>query len=175
MSDFSLPPKKVSTEQADLQGVGRLEFSELVLLVDRARDRDREAFEKLMHEHSGFVYSIAFGMLGGRPDAEAIFQETFLRAWSKLPFLRRGGSFTYWIKRIATNLSIDRLKARERQLAYAESQHLETSMSLATETQPKDEGGMVRSLLPEVPPMHRAPSLRLSGSMGPRESNLRHN
>ena len=92
------------------QEVGRLEISEVISLIEKAKEGDRGAFEALMRAYSGFVYSLAFRMLGGRADAEDVFQETFFRAWSHLNSFRSGENLTHWIKRIATNLCIDRLK-----------------------------------------------------------------
>ena len=65
------------------QEVGRLEISEVISLIGQAKEGDRGAFEELMRAYSGFVYSLAFRMLGGRTDAEDVFQETFFRARSQ--------------------------------------------------------------------------------------------
>ena len=139
------------------QEVGRLEISEVISRVKQAKEGDQEAFEELMLAYSGFVYSLAFRMLGKRADAEDVFQETFLRAWSHLPSFRSGGNFTHWIKRIATNLCLDRLKVRKRQSAY-ENQPVEEVES-SREEQPYAEQSrheMVSRLLAELPATHRA-------------------
>ena len=86
----------------DEQEVGRLEISEVISLIKQAKEGDRGAFEELMHAYSGFVYSLAFRMLGSRADAEDVFQETFFRAWSHLRSFRSGGNFTHWTKRIGS-------------------------------------------------------------------------
>lgn len=46
-----------------------------------------------------------------------LFQETFLRAWQKLPELKSGVPFESWLKRIAANLAIDYLR-HERQALF---------------------------------------------------------
>ena len=140
------------------QEVGRLEISEVSSLVEQAKEGDRAAFEELMGAYSRFVYSLAYRMLGNRADAEDVFQETFLRAWNHLPSFRSSGNFTHWIKRIATNLSIDRLKARKRQSIPLEDAHLQVVASAAAE--PHVEMGehrkVVNQLLEELPSNHRA-------------------
>ncbi len=139
------------------QEVGRLEISEVIALIGQAKEGDRGAFEALMRAYSGFVYSLAFRMLGGRADAEDVFQETFFRAWSHLNSFRSGGNFTHWIKRIATNLCIDRLKARKRQHAYENAQVEEVSSWQEEEQHPeKREHPMVNQLLAQLPSNHRA-------------------
>ena len=139
------------------QEVGRLEISEVISLIEQEKGGDRAAFEELMRAYSGFVYSLAFRMLGKRADAEDVFQETFLRAWSHLNSFRSGGNFTHWIKRIATNLCIDRLKARQREHAYERTQ-VEEIESWQEEEQYAEQGEneIVSQLLTQLPATHRA-------------------
>ena len=139
----------------DEQEVGRLEISEVISLIKQAKEGDREAFEELMRAYSGFVYSLAFRMLGRRADAEDVFQETFFRAWSHLQSFRSSGNFTHWIKRIATNLCIDRLKAQKRQQTY-ESDQVEQVRSWEGEEQYGEEQEQVNQLLAQLPVNHRA-------------------
>ena len=128
------------------QEVGRLEISEVISLIKQAKGGGRAAFEELMRAYSGFVYSLAFRMLGKRADAEDVFQETFLRAWSH-----------HWIKRIATDLCIDRLKARQREHAYERTQ-VEEIESWQEEEQYAEQGEneIVSQLLTLLPATHRA-------------------
>jgi len=139
----------------DEQEVCRVEISEVISLIEQAKEGDRGAFEELMRSYSGFVYSLAFRMLGRRADAEDVFQETFFRAWNHLRSFRSGGNFTFWIKRIATNLCIDQLKARKRQHAY-ENDQVEEVGSWEGEQQDGDEQEQVNQLLAQLPVNHRA-------------------
>ena len=139
------------------QEVGRLEISEVISLIEKAKEGDRGAFEALMRAYSGFVYSLAFRMLGGRADAEDVFQETFFRAWSHLNSFRSGGNFTHWIKRIATNLCIDRLKARKRQQAYEKDQVEQVGSWEGEEQYAEEQEHLtVNQLLAQLPVNHRA-------------------
>ena len=139
----------------DEQEVGRLEISEVLSLIKQAKEGDQEAFEELMRAYSGFVYSLAFRMLGRKADAEDVFQETFFRAWSHLRSFRSGGNFTHWIKRIATNLCIDRLKAQKRQQTYEKDQ-VEQVGSWEEEEHYGAEQEQVNQLLAQLPVNHRA-------------------
>ena len=134
----------------DEQEVGRVEISEVISLIEQAKEGDRGAFEELMRSYSGFVYSLAFRMLGRKADAEDVFQETFFRAWNHLRSFRSGGNFTYWIKRIATNLCIDQLKTRKRQHAF-ENDQVEEVGSWEREQQYGDEQEQVNQLLARLP------------------------
>ena len=148
-----------SIREQHSQYVGRLQVSEVVSLVEQAKAGDREAFEGLMGAYSGFVYSLGFRMLGRKADAEDIFQETFMRAWSHLPSFQTGGNFTHWIKRIATNLCLDRLKKSERQYAHVDSrrgEEVESSQRGDQDAQQREHREMVNLLLGELSPKHRA-------------------
>ena len=139
----------------DEQEVGRVEISEVISLIEQAKEGDRGAFEELMRSYSGFVYSLAFRMLGRKADAEDVFQETFFRAWNHLRSFRSGGNFTYWIKRIATNLCIDQLKTRKRQHAF-ENDQVEQVGSWEGEEPYGEEQEQVNHLLAQLPVNHRA-------------------
>ncbi len=132
-----------------------MEISEVISLIEQAKEGDRGAFEELMHAYSGFVYSLAFRMLGRRADAEDVFQETFFRAWSHLRSFRSGGNFTHWIKRIATNLCIDQWKARKRQQTY-ENDQVEQVGSWEGKEPYGEEQEQVNQLLAQLPVNHRA-------------------
>ncbi|MBI2820801.1 MAG: RNA polymerase sigma factor [Acidobacteria bacterium] len=141
------------------RGRGRVEISDVVSLVEKAKEGDRAAFEGLMRAYAGFVYSLAFRMLGERAEAEDVFQETFLSAWSHMESFRTGGNFTAWIKRIATNLCIDRLKAQRRRQATMASGEIGQIPPPARQEQaaePGDRLALVNRLLAELPAHHRA-------------------
>ncbi len=74
-------------------------------LVERFKGGDESAFDRLVEKHSGRVYSIAYGLLGNREDAEEGAQDTFIRIHRALKDFRGDAEFTTWMYRIATNLS----------------------------------------------------------------------
>ncbi|GIV96914.1 MAG: RNA polymerase subunit sigma-24 [Herpetosiphonaceae bacterium] len=72
-----------------------------------------ESFNLLVKQYEGRVYGLAYRMLGD-PDAAAdVAQETFFSAYRHLRSFR-GGSFSAWLLRIATNACYDQLRARKR-------------------------------------------------------------
>ena len=83
------------------------------LLVEQAQKGDREAFEQLVYRHDRDILRLAFHMLGNREEAQDVFQETFLKAYRSLGRFRSDSSFYTWIYRIATNVSLDKLRKRQ--------------------------------------------------------------
>ncbi len=61
-------------------------------------------------EHSAHVWAIAYRVTGSAADADDLVQETFVRAMSA----SRAEELRPWLARIATNASIDVLRARRR-------------------------------------------------------------
>lgn len=77
-------------------------------------DRDEEAVAQTQRRYGGYLYKIAFQILADRPDSEESVNETYWRAWSSIPPHRPGVLRTY-LGKIARQLSIDRLRGRERE------------------------------------------------------------
>lgn len=85
-----------------------------IQLVKSAQSGNRQAFEKLVALHDRRVYQLAYSVVGNVHDAQDIYQEVFLRAWSKLSSFSFEGPFAAWLNRIVINLSINRLRQKQR-------------------------------------------------------------
>lgn len=84
-------------------------------LVHRVADRDEDAFRELIDRHAARPYRIAWRMLGDGAEAEDVAQEAMLRLWQSASGWRGGGpGVAAWLTRVATNLCLDRLRARSR-------------------------------------------------------------
>lgn len=74
---------------------------------------DRRAWRSLVERHLSAVHGAAWHLLGDRAEAEDVAQETFLRLMPKAADWRTDrASVRTWLRRVAVNLSIDRLRAR---------------------------------------------------------------
>ena len=68
-----------------------------------------------------FIFSITFRILGNTNDAQDALQETFLKIFkTKSPF-KNEGSLEGWLRRIATNTSINILKSKKIKFADLEA------------------------------------------------------
>ena len=84
-------------------------------LVERAGAGDAAAFRVLVTRHLGVVVSIAQRFLRDRAEAEDVAQETMLRLWRLGEGIDVGvHGVRPWLRRVATNLAIDRLRASGR-------------------------------------------------------------
>ena len=86
--------------------------------VTRARSGDSDAFRVLVERHSRSVFRLAFRMTGNEQDAEDVVQESMLRAYKQLGKFDERASFATWLYRIATNCSLDLVRARKRRAQH---------------------------------------------------------
>lgn len=83
-------------------------------LIERAKQRDLEAFNQLVLLYQDGVYNVALRLTGSAESASDVTQETFVSAFKHLHGFR-GGSLRAWLFRIATNAAYDMIrKARSR-------------------------------------------------------------
>jgi RNA polymerase sigma-70 factor (ECF subfamily) len=74
-------------------------------------------FESRLRDSSRLAFSIAYGVLRNRADAEEIAQDAFARAFRRFGQLRDRDRFRAWLTRMTWRLAIDRWRADRRRLA----------------------------------------------------------
>jgi len=83
------------------------------LARDAARG-DSRAFETLYRKHVGRIHGAVLRLTGGRhARAEELTQEAFVRAWQKLESFRFESAFSTWLHRLAVNVALMDLRARD--------------------------------------------------------------
>lgn len=88
--------------------------SALAALVERAREGDGRAFDRLMLETQERVLGLAWRLLGSREDARDAAQEVYLRVFRHLGRFRAGHDFHGWLYRITVNVCRDAGRQRRR-------------------------------------------------------------
>ena len=83
------------------------------VLIQRARQGDLDAFNRLVLDYQDMLYNQAYRVIGEPDAAEDATQEAFISAYRKL-HTYRGGSFKGWLLRIVTNACYDELRRRKR-------------------------------------------------------------
>lgn len=100
-------------------------------LVDRCRQRDVEAFGKVVDAYQHRVFGFVKRMVVNPDDAADVAQEVFVRAFQAFDRFDGRSTLRTWLFRIAHNLCIDRARKSDRSL-------LESSLDPAFD----DEGTM---------------------------------
>ena len=133
-------------------------------LVNRAKEGDFSAFERLFERHRNLVYRFVYQMAPRRDDAEDIVQEVFVRAYQNIHRYRDEAKFTTWLLRIATNLGTDRarMSTRRHALEQQEATGSLSWMTLGSQTDDPIEGmesdrraAILRKAIANLPEHHR--------------------
>ena len=76
-------------------------------VFDRAKAGSRSAFETIVAEQGGLVFSIAYHFLSNASLAEEIAQDVFLELFRTLPKLQSPEHLLSWLRRTTTHRCID--------------------------------------------------------------------
>jgi RNA polymerase sigma-70 factor (ECF subfamily) len=83
-------------------------------MLARARVGDEDAFRELTDPYRRELQLHIYRIVGSAQDAEDVLQETLLAAWRGLEQFQERASVRAWLYRIATNRSLDALRASRR-------------------------------------------------------------
>src|SRR5699024_809134 len=82
-------------------------------LIKKVKQGDQLAFSELIELYQHEVYRICFRLIGNSYEAEDLAKEAFWRAYQNINSHDSNKKFSSWLFRIATNLTIDRLKKKK--------------------------------------------------------------
>lgn len=81
--------------------------------IKAVKKGDQAAYEDLVSFYQNKIYQHCYRMLGNAHEAEDMAQEAFIRAYVNIHSFDDKRKFSTWLYRIATNLTIDRLRKRK--------------------------------------------------------------
>lgn len=90
-------------------------------LLERMATGDQQAFRAVIDRDLGFLVAIGRRMLRDDAEAEDVAQEALIRLWRNAATLEIGsGGLKPWLRRVVSNLCIDRVRGRRRLTVVAE-------------------------------------------------------
>ncbi|MBL8879154.1 MAG: sigma-70 family RNA polymerase sigma factor [Phycisphaerales bacterium] len=98
---------------------GRIVDAEEQARIERAASGDRTAQRELFDLHRDAAYAAALRITGRHEDALDAVQDSFIKAFENLATFQRDAGFRTWLVRIASNRSLDLLRARKVRLAVS--------------------------------------------------------
>ncbi|MGI9524297.1 MAG: sigma-70 family RNA polymerase sigma factor [Hyphomicrobiaceae bacterium] len=126
-------------------------------LVAEAGAGNALAFRALIERHMQPVYLTARRLLRDEADAEDAAQEAFLRLWRSAGALEIGPSGVLpWLKRVTSNIAIDRLRAARRLEVTDEVPEQESQPTQLSELVARDAAARVDAALRTLPDRQRA-------------------
>lgn len=100
--------RSLEPEEAPTPGAG--EGDERALMA-RVGMGDAKAFERIVARHLPMLHALAWRMLGDASEAEDVVQESLVKLWVNAKgWQPSGGGLGAWLRRIATNACLDRLR-----------------------------------------------------------------
>lgn len=84
-------------------------------LLSRYQDAEFEAFDLFYRRHHALILGYLHTRLGNRPDAEEVFQETFVRIHRSIQSYDPSQSALAWVFTIARNVAVDYTRRSRRQ------------------------------------------------------------
>lgn len=81
---------------------------------------DEQSFEAIFKRYYPLVYQLAYRCTGRHDEAEDVVQEVFLRYYHVPPQATSDGEQRAWLCRVATNLSLNALRTRQRRAHHEE-------------------------------------------------------
>ncbi len=96
----------------------RLDAFDEKQLLEACRQGDSDAFRVLFDRYHKRVLQVAYRLCGNLQEAEDTTQEVFLRVYQAASEFEGISELFTWLYRITTNLSLDRLRKRERRRKY---------------------------------------------------------
>lgn len=111
-------------------------------LVLMARNGDREAFGELVRRHQRRVWMVCRQYVGA-DEADAVAQDSLIKAYTSLAGFDGRAAFTTWLTRIAINTCLDLIRRRKREglrvVAPTDDGELEAVVQVADdETDPEE-------------------------------------
>ena len=82
--------------------------------VNRIKSGDKNGLREIYDEYLGYVYSIIFGIVNQRENAEDITQEFFVKIYTMAPTMEFRDSHKSFLATIAKNMAIDFVRKNNR-------------------------------------------------------------
>ena len=87
-------------------------------LIQQAVKGDQQAFQTLLGQQQGLIYSLCYRMLGNTAEAEDATQEVFVKLWENLNAYQSENKLSTWLYKIASNYCLDKLKKEKVKRLY---------------------------------------------------------
>jgi RNA polymerase sigma-70 factor (ECF subfamily) len=135
---------------------------ELAGLVERAREGDVAAFERLIAQYQAKVYTFAFAFTGSPDRAQDLAQDALVKVYKSLGSFRFQSAFSTWLYSIVKNTYLDAIKSRagreralEEPLSARDVEHLREVATAEERLLQKESRRALFRALREVPLAYR--------------------
>lgn len=132
-----------------------MEREQLHALLDRCRDNDRAAQEKVYKHFFLSMFQYARKMVKDDHDAISIINDGFLKAFMNIEtFSWQKGAFEAWLRTIITNTAFNHIQKNKRSVPTIQLEEEIHQYINCTATTPKPE--FIQSLINNLPPLAKS-------------------
>jgi RNA polymerase sigma-70 factor, ECF subfamily len=127
-------------------------------LVEACLAGDTASFDVLVERHRRHVYQVCYRFVGNHEDASDLAQEVFLRAYRSLRTFKGNAAFSTWLYRVAVNVSLNRVSARQPVTEPIDRREHEDAMTERQDRQVlrRERAATVRAAIARLPRKQRA-------------------
>ena len=125
-------------------------------IIKQAQQGDRNAFGELVRRYRKGVINVVYRITGDSHIAEDAAQDTFIRAWEKLPYYQPRAPFRNWLYRIATNMTMDMLRKEKETLDVDNLALASRDQSIESAIEEKQRAESVQQAILSLPPASRS-------------------
>jgi len=118
--------------------------------VSQLRERNEEAMAHWVAVYQKKIFRLAYAFCGDREEALDIVQETFMRAYEKMGYLKEETNIEHWLYQIARHLCIDRYRRQKSQKRGAGINHYPDALTLIKQEWPMEKNSELRQLIGEA-------------------------
>lgn len=139
---------------------------DLIKLIRRCKNNDKEAFNDLLSRHEKFLYQLCYGLTRDKDEALDIMQETYLKVFRTMHRFDENRPFMPWLKKIAINTFLNHRRGFSEESHLSLEAQTEDSHRLTETLAGKDNTeetalfsstrDVINTLLRELPPNYRA-------------------
>lgn len=99
-------------------------------LIERLKSKDEDSFQTVFNKLKEKFYSVAYGILGNREDAEDTLEFTFLEAYRSIKNFRGASSLFSWLYKILVNACYQ--KARKKKPASSSKSDFDENIEVSS-------------------------------------------
>src|SRR5690349_12260265 len=127
-------------------------------LVAACLGGQKEAFDVIVERHRRAVYQLCYRFVGNHEDASDLAQDVFVRAFRGLDRFRGQSSLGTWLHRIAVNVCLNKVSAKQPQTESIDARpHLDDkALDASAELLREERAEAVRAAIARLPKKQRA-------------------
>lgn len=95
----------------------QLEFEASIARIQRG---DKDGLKEIYEAYISYIYTIVFGLVGNRENAEDVTSEFFIKLWNIADSYQCNGAHKAWLATVARNMALDFLRKNQREIPVEE-------------------------------------------------------